>query len=107
MNGIETIFIGVLNEVSSKIDMSIANDLQNNLPDGISIIDLAATNINRGRDHGIPSYTKYREFCGLPPINKFEQLNNTVKSTDNTTIPLLKTAYKLEFDLLKVIKLNF
>ena len=87
--------MGLLNEVSSRTDMSIGNELQNKLPaDPLTLMDLAATNINRGRDHGIQAYTKYREFCSLPPISTFDELVNTVKSTDNTTINLLKSAYE-------------
>ena len=96
MHGIESIFLGIINDVSSKTDMSIGNELQNKLPAGVpfQLMDLAATNIERGRDHGLQSYTKYREFCGLPPITTFDGLSNTVKSTDSTTISLLKSAYQ-------------
>ena len=34
--------------------------------------DLVAVNIQRGRDHGIPSYNTFREALGLGPVTSFQ-----------------------------------
>ncbi|XP_057373480.1 peroxidasin homolog [Daphnia carinata] len=36
--------------------------------------DLFAFNIQRGRDHGLPPYYKWREVCHLPPAANFTQM---------------------------------
>ena len=45
--------------------------------DGI-VGDLAAINIQRGRDHGLPGYTKFREACGGRPATVFSDLSDTI-----------------------------
>ncbi|XP_004642396.2 peroxidasin homolog [Octodon degus] len=45
-------------------------------------LDLAAINIQRGRDHGIPPYHDYRVYCNLSATHTFEDLKNEIKNPD-------------------------
>ncbi|XP_054548247.1 probable oxidoreductase PXDNL isoform X2 [Talpa occidentalis] len=45
-------------------------------------LDLAATNIQRGRDHGIPPYVDFRVFCNLSYVQNFEDLQNEIKNSE-------------------------
>lgn len=78
--GLDSIVVGLVNSLSGQMDTSLVNDLQNRLHSGPGspFIDLAAFNINRGRDHGIPSYTKYASMCtglALSDFNDLRKLN--------------------------------
>ena len=55
-----------------------------------------ATIIQTGRDHGLPTYTQVREYCGLPAIRSFAELNNTV---EQETIRLLESVYSNHDDI--------
>ncbi len=61
MGGRDSIVMGMVNTLSGKLNLSIPYDQQNNLMSkpGGSFIDLAAFNINRDRDHGIPGFHLY------------------------------------------------
>ncbi|KAM5318229.1 thyroid peroxidase [Glossophaga mutica] len=40
--------------------------------------DLASLNLQRGRDHGLPGYNAWREFCGLPRLHSRAGLSRAV-----------------------------
>ena len=45
---------------------------------GGTVGDLAAINIQRGRDHGLPGYVKFREAFGAQPATFFPDLLDTI-----------------------------
>uniref|UniRef100_A0A3P8TL30 Thyroid peroxidase n=1 Tax=Amphiprion percula TaxID=161767 RepID=A0A3P8TL30_AMPPE len=55
-------------------------------------MDLAALNMQRGRDHGLPGYNKWREFCGLKRIRTLDDLKEVVG--DNTVAEKILNLYK-------------
>ena len=69
--------MGLINQVAQALDSSMSQEVTNRLfqePGKDFGLDLAALNIQRGREHGIPSYNAWREWCGFPKIYRFSDL---------------------------------
>jgi hypothetical protein len=85
-NGIEPYLRGLARQKSQEIDGLITDGVRNFKPPRGGGFDLAALNIQRGRDHGLPRFNQVRLDYGLPAYTSFSQL-----TTDTNETPDMQT----------------
>lgn len=75
--GIEPVLRGLASQKCQELDVYIVTDLRNFLfgSPGQGGFDLAALNIQRGRDHGLPRYNDARESMGLARMQDFTEVS--------------------------------
>ncbi|GAB6025721.1 hypothetical protein CHUAL_011705 [Chamberlinius hualienensis] len=63
-----------------KPDQLVNSELTEQLFRQVNLValDLAAINIQRGRDHGLPSYNQYRKWCNLTEARSFHDLRKDI-----------------------------
>ena len=76
--GIEPMLKYLASDRSQEIDTFIVDDLRNFLfgQPGQGGLDLAALNIQRGRDHGLADYNSMRAAVGLPRVTSFTGISS-------------------------------
>lgn len=91
-NGIDQLLLGGTTRIMNQIDGKIVEDLRSFLfgpPTNSMLHDLAALNIQRGRDHGLPGYNDVREAYGLtrkPDFSHFVSESRTALETLYTDV---------------------
>ncbi|TAK34711.1 MAG: T9SS type A sorting domain-containing protein [Saprospiraceae bacterium] len=85
VGGIEPYLIGMATVVQQDFDCKIIDDLRNFLfgQPGSGGLDLVATNINRGRDRGLPDYNTVRTDFGLPALQNFSEFSSDPLMNEN------------------------
>ena len=81
-HGIDSILRGAATQLMQEVDVQVIDDVRNFLfgPPGSGGFDLAALNIQRGRDHGLAGYNDTRVALGLTAYNEFSEI------TENTAL---------------------
>ncbi|XP_053670498.1 uncharacterized protein LOC128720823 [Anopheles nili] len=90
---------GMVNQRALKRDEFITAELTNHLFQTKSFpfgLDLAAINIQRGRDHGLPAYVNWRGPCGLSNIKDWSDLERIMGSASTNR---LRKAYRTVDDI--------
>ncbi len=76
--GIEPVLRGLASQRAQSLDPYLIDEVRNFLfgPPGSGGFDLAALNIQRGRDHGLPDYNQLRADYGLPRVTEFSDISS-------------------------------
>ncbi|MDP6360388.1 MAG: peroxidase family protein, partial [Planctomycetota bacterium] len=76
--GIDPVLRGLAGQQMEEVDTKVVDDLRSFLfgPPGAGGLDLAALNIQRGRDHGLPDYNTMRIAFGLEPARTFMDITS-------------------------------
>ena len=91
-----------LSKVSRKIEISLKlNEFRRKFLFQVAhtvALDLAALNIQRGRDHGIPPYTEWLRYCGRGGnVTTWDDLKQHIQASAKTTASLKKSKFVLFF----------
>jgi len=83
-NAVDDFLRGLVTTPMENMDIRVTPEVGHHLFEDVRIprsgMDLFALNIQRGRDHGIPGYNKYREMCGLRRAKSFKELVDEIPS---------------------------
>ena len=88
--GIDPYFKGMGAQIQQDLDCKVIDDVRNFLfgPPGAGGLDLAAINIMRGRERGLPDFNRIRADIELDPVEDFTEV-----CSDGETASLLKDMY--------------
>ena len=82
----EELLYGMVSTMSRRVSLHIAKDVRKNG----QAVDKVVEVLLRGRDHGLPGYASWRQFCGLSPVRNFSDLAEIIS---NSNIGLLTSVY--------------
>ena len=77
-NGMDGILRGLSKQGQQAVDLQLVSSIRNFLfgAPGAGGLDLAALNIQRGRDHGLPDFNTLRQEFGLRKLKRFRQITS-------------------------------
>lgn len=83
---VDALLLGMASQIAEREDHVVVEDVRDFWPGPLkfSRTDHLASCLLRGRDLGLPSYTKARATLGLPPVTRWQDINPALSGSDGT-----------------------
>lgn len=99
-SGVDEFLLGMASQIAEKEDQILCSDVRDKLfgPMEFTRRDLAALDIMRGRDNGLPDYNTVRRHFGLPVITTWTQINEKLARSNPEIFEKLRKLYHDNLD---------
>ncbi|XP_053449568.1 dual oxidase 1 isoform X3 [Nycticebus coucang] len=102
---VDALLLGMASQIAEREDHVVVEDVRDFWPGPLkfSRTDHLASCLQRGRDLGLPSYTKAREALGLPPITRWQDINPELTRSDGTVLKAIAVLYNQDLSRLELL----
>ncbi|KAB0406806.1 hypothetical protein E2I00_011341 [Balaenoptera physalus] len=92
---VDSLLLGMASQIAEREDHVVVEDF--------SRTDHLASCLQRGRDVGLPSYTKTRAALGLPPVTRWQDVNPALFRSDGTVLEATAALYNQDLSRLELL----
>ncbi|XP_006883258.1 PREDICTED: dual oxidase 1 [Elephantulus edwardii] len=102
---VDALLLGMASQIAEREDHVVVEDLRDFWPGPLkfSRTDYLASCLQRGRDLGLPSYTKARAALGLPPITQWQDINPTLFQSNRNVLEATAALYNQDISRLELL----
>ncbi|XP_041853640.1 dual oxidase 1 isoform X2 [Melanotaenia boesemani] len=101
---VDDLLMGMASQIAEREDNIVVEDLRDYMygPLRFTRTDLVAMTIQRGRDFGLQSYSELRKVLDLPPVERFEEINPELNSTNPQLLRAVAELYSQDISKLEL-----
>ncbi|XP_058521328.1 dual oxidase 1 [Ochotona princeps] len=102
---VDALLLGMASQIAEREDHMVVEDVRDFWPGPLkfSRTDYLASCLQRGRDLGLPSYTKARAAVGLPPLTHWPDINPALFGSNDTVLKATATLYNQDLSRLELL----
>nr|XP_002717948.2 dual oxidase 1 [Oryctolagus cuniculus] len=104
-DNVDALLLGMASQIAEREDHVVVEDVRDFWPGPLkfSRTDHLASCLQRGRDLGLPSYTRARAALGLPPIAQWQDINPALSQSDGTVLEATAALYHQDLSRLELL----